>query len=107
MPTLRLELDTRPTETDVARLHDDLAPYADVERAAESYDFTGLATAAFFVSFFSDAIQGVDVLLTWIKTLRDRNPRMHTATIRLADGRHFEVKATNEDDLRAALKSIL
>lgn len=107
MPTLRLELDTRPTETDMERLRDDLAPYAGVQDAAQNYGLEGFATAALFVSFFSDTLQGVDVLLTWIKGLRARNPQMHTATIRLADGRHFKVEATDEDALRAALKAVL
>ncbi len=107
MPTIRLELDTRPTETELARLHADLAPYASVNSAAESRDFTGLATAAFFVAFFSDAVQGVDVLIGWIKGLFLRTPRMHTATIRLADGRSFKVETTDEAALRAALQAAL
>lgn len=107
MPTIRLELDTRPTETDLARLHADLAPYASVNSAAESREFTGLEGAAFYVAFFSGALQGADVLLNWIKGLFARNPHMHTATIRLADGRSFEINTTDEDALRAALKAVL
>lgn len=104
MTTLRLELDVRPSAADVARLRADLAPYASLNDAAESLD---LAAAAFFVSFFADALQGVDVLLAWIKGLRARNPQMHTASLRLADGRTFEVQTTDEDALRAALLAVL
>jgi hypothetical protein len=104
MATFRLELDTRPAGADLARLRADLAPYASVNDAAESLD---LAAAAFFVSFFADALQGVDVLLAWLKGLRARSPQMHTATLRLADGRSFKVETTDEDALRAALLAVL
>jgi hypothetical protein len=107
MPTIRLELDTRPTETELARLHSDLAPYANVNSAAESLEITGLEGAAFYVAFFSGALQGADVLLNWIKGFFTRNPRAHKAFIRLADGRSFEIKTTDENALRAALQAVL
>ena len=107
MPTLRLELPIRPSDAEIASLRADLAPCAAsaYELPSQSMDLREIALA---VSFASDALQGVDVLVHWLKAWLPRAPGSNQARIRLSDGRTLELEATADPDafvetLRAAL----
>ena len=105
MPTFRLDLPTRPSEAEIAALQAELEPYGEVvEPPPVSY---GLGEGLLILSFAADMVQGIDILIPWLKAWLARTPRAHEAMIRLSDGRTFEVKTTNERALRQALKAAL
>jgi hypothetical protein len=99
MPTLHLELPARVSKAELDGLQADLAPYGSVEELPPaSYD---LKSVMLGISFFSDVLQGADVLVDWLK----RTPRGNRAVIRLADGRTFRLEATDLEAFRKSLKA--
>jgi len=105
MTMLRVELPVRPSGADLAALQAEMAAYGHVDELPPvSYDFQSFALG---VSFVSDALQAIDVLVNWLSARIQSTPRVHQAVIRLSDGSRFELKSDNEETFRAALKAAI
>ncbi len=105
MTMLRVELPARPSGADLEALQADLKSFGNVEECPPvSFNAEGVALA---VSLFFEAVQGLDVLVRWLKNWLNIHPQAHEATIRLPNGESLVLKSDNEAAFRAALKAAI
>lgn len=99
MPSFHLELPRPIPARQVDDLRRDLAPYGDAQEApATTFNFE---TVALVISLTANVLQGIDVLVNWLKA----QPRGNQAVIRLADGRTIRIEASGMDAFRSMLQN--
>ncbi len=104
MTNILVELPARLSPAELAALETELSPYGQVQDTS-SLSFG--PNALLGISFFSDVLQGADVLVNWLK----RAPRGNQAVVRLSDGRTLKMETASDPDaflkmLKSALKEL-
>jgi len=101
MPNLHLEISAQVPATAIKALQTGFKPHGTVyEEPALSRDPLSVILG---ISFVSDVLQGVDVLVNWLQA----TPRANKAVIRFSDGRTLRLQDTDPEAFRRALKAAL